>query len=148
MRYIIIFILFNKLIFSITDYENKKITTMLQNYCISIKNFPDILGIHIYENKKGKILQLDIEYNDDSNIITAMEAISKAVQFSKTHFDKFIVIKHYPAIKLPIGYKSDATCALNYFIKNKISERFWKKDCLREGVLNRKIDNWSPLNKN
>ena len=146
MRFIIIFILFNKLIFSITNYENKKITTMLQNYCRSIKNFPEILGIHIYENKKRKILQLDIEYNDDSDIVTAMEAISKSVQFSKTHFDKFIVITHYQKFELPIGYESDAKCALNYFIKNKISEKYWKKDCLKEGVLNRRIDNWSPIN--
>ena len=147
MRYIIIFILFNKLIFSITDYENKKITTMLQNYCVSIKNFPEVLGIHIYENKQGKILQLDIEYNDDSDIITAMEAMSKSIQYSKTHFDKFIVITHYPEFELPIGYESDVKCALNYFIKYKISEKYWKKDCLKEGVLNRKIDNWSPINK-
>tara|TARA_X000001036_G_scaffold263383_1_gene244804 strand:+ start:761 stop:1204 length:444 start_codon:yes stop_codon:yes gene_type:complete len=147
MRYIIIFILFNKLIFSITDYENKKITTMLQNYCVSIKNFPEVLGIHIYENKQGKILQLDIEYNDGSDIITAMEAMSKSIQYSKTHFDKFIVITHYPEFKLPIGYESDVKCALNYFIKNKINEKYWKKDCLKEGVLNRKIDNWSPINK-
>ena len=146
MRFIIIFILFNKLIFSITNYENKKITTMLQNYCHSIKNFPEVLGIHIYENKKEKILQLDIEYNNDSSVITAMEAISKSVQFSKTHFDKFIVITHNQDFRLPIGYESDAECALNYFIKNKISKKYWKKDCLKEGVLNRRIDNWSPIN--
>ena len=147
MRYIIIFILFNKLIFSITNYENKKITTMLQNYCGSIKKFPKVLGIHIYENKQGKVLQLDVEYNDGSDIIIAMEAMSKSVQFSKVYFDKFIVIIHYPEFKLPIGYESDVKCALNYFIKNKISEQYWKKDCLKEGVLNRKIDNWSPINK-
>jgi len=146
MRFIIIFILFNKLIFSITNYENKKITTMLQNYCRSIKNFPEVLGVHIYENKKGKILQLDIEYNDDNDVVTAMEAISKSVEFSKTHFDKFIVITHYQKLELPIGYESDAKCALNYFIKNKISEKYWRKDCLKEGVLNRKIDNWAPIN--
>lgn len=147
MRYIIIFILFNKLIFSTTNYENKKITIMLQNYCGSIKNFPKVLGIHIYENIQGKVLQLDVEYNDGSDIIIAMEAMSKSVQFSKVRFDKFIVIIHYPEFKLPIGYESDVKCALNYFIKNKISEQYWKKDCLKEGVLNRKIDNWSPINK-
>ena len=41
---------------------------------------------------------------------------------------------------------ADAECALNYFIKKKISKKYWKKDCLKEGVLNRRIDNWSPIN--
>ena len=35
--------------------------SLLKNHSEKIIDFPEILGIHIYNNKKGKVLQFDIE---------------------------------------------------------------------------------------
>ena len=76
-----------------------------------------------------------------------MEAMSTVGQYSKSPFHKFIVIEHYPEPRTPAGFESNADCAINYFVKNKISERMWMKDCLSKSIVQRKIENWSELNK-
>ena len=68
-------------------------------------------------------------------------------QYSKSPFHKFIVIEHYPEPKIPAGFESNANCAINFFVKNKISESRWMKDCLSNSIIQRKIENWSELNK-
>ena len=130
-------------------YGDKQIYSLLKNQCGKITDFPEILGIHIYNDKKGKVLQMDIEVktNNNKNIIMAMQAMSQIGQYSKTPFHKFIIIEHYTEQKIPEGYESDAECAINYFVEEKILERSWMKNCLSSSILQRKIDNWSILNK-
>jgi len=130
-------------------YGDKQIYSLLKKQCEKIIDFPDILGIHIYNNKKGKVLQLDIEVetNYNKNIIVAMQAMSQIGQYSQTPFHKFIIIEHYIEQKTPGGYESDAECAINHFVKEKIPESSWIKNCLSNSILQRKIDNWSILNK-
>ena len=77
----------------------------------------------------------------------AMQAMSQIGQYSQTPFHKFIIIEHFIEQKYPRGYESDAECAINYFVKEKISESSWMKDCLSNSILQRDIDNWSILNK-
>ena len=130
-------------------YGDKQIYSLLKNQCGKITGFPKILGIHIYNDKKGKVLQMDIEVktNNNKNIIMAMQAMSQIGQYSKTPFHKFIIIEHYTEQKIPEGYESDAECAINYFVREKISQIIWMKDCLSNSILQRDIDNWSILNK-
>ena len=130
-------------------YGDKQIYSLLKNQCGKITGFPKILGIHIYNDKKGKVLQMDIEVktNNNKNIIMAMQAMSQIGQYSKTPFHKFIIIEHYTEQKIPEGYESDAECAINYFVEEKILGSSWMRDCLSSSILQRKIDNWSILNK-
>jgi len=149
MRIIIIALLTLPVINAKPIYGDKQIYSLLKNQCEKITNFPEILGIHIYNDKKGKVLQMDIEVktNNNKNIIMAMEAMSQIGQYSKTPFHKFIIIEHYIEQKIPEGYESNAECAINYFVKEKIPQSRWMKDCLSNSILQREIDNWSILNK-
>ena len=130
-------------------YGDKQLTLILETHCKMIDGFPNLLGIHIYKNKEGRVLQLDIDIQNTNNnyTIKGIEAMSTVGQYSKSPFHKFIVIEHYPEPKIPAGFESNADCAINYFVKNKISESRWMKDCLSSSIIQKKIENWSELNK-
>ena len=143
------FFMFSCMIIAKPLYGDKQLTLVLETHCEMIDGFPDLLGIHIYKNKKGRVLQLEIEsQNTNSNYaIKGMEAMSKVGQYSKSPFHKFIVIEHYPEPKIPVGFESGAECAIKFFVKNKISEARWMKDCLSNSIVQRKVENWSELKK-
>ena len=142
------FFIFSCMIIAKPLYGDKQLTLMLETHCHMIDSFPKLLGIHIYENKEGRVLQLDIDSQDtNNNAIKAMEAMSMIGQYSKSPFYKFILIEHYPEPKIPAGFESSADCAINFFVKNKISEGRWMKDCLSNSIIQRKIENWSELSK-
>ena len=121
MRIIAITLLMLPIIFAKPIYGDKQIYSLLKKQCEKVSNFPEVLGIHIYNNKKGKVLQMDLEVktHHNKNIIMAMQAMSQIGQYSKTPFHKFIIIEHYIEQKIPRGYESDAKCAINYFVKEK-----------------------------
>ena len=143
------FFMFSCMIIAKPLYGDKQLTLMLETHCKMIDSFPNLLGIHIFKNKEGRVLQLDIDIQNTNNnyAIKGMEAMSTVGQYSKSPFHKFIVIEHYPEPKIPAGFESNADCAINYFVKNKISESRWMKDCLSNSIIQRKIENWSELNK-
>ena len=149
MMKIITFFMFTSIIMSKPLYGDKQIYSMLKNHCEMINGFPNLLDIHIYSNKEGRVLQLDIEgdINNKNYVFMGMEAMSLIGQYSKTPFHKFILIEHYPEPKIPLGFESDSNCAINYFVKKEIPENRWVKDCLINSILQRKIENWSKLNK-
>jgi len=149
MRIITIALLILPIITAKPIYGDKQIYSLLKKRCEKTIGFPEVLGIHIYNDKKGKVLQIDIEVktNNKKNIIMAMQAMSKIGQYSKIPFHKFIIIEHYAKQKIPEGYESDSECAINYFVREKISQSSWMKDCLSNSVLQREINNWSILNK-
>ena len=143
------FFMFSCMIIAKPLYGDKQLTLMLETHCEMIDGFPKLLGIHIYKNKEGRVLQLDIDSQNTNNhyAIEAMEAMSLIGQYSKSPFYKFILIEHYPEPRIPVGFESSADCAINFFVKNKISESRWMKDCLSNSIIQRKADNWSDLNK-
>ena len=150
MRIINIILLILTVINAKPIYGDKQIHSLLKNQCEKVIDFPEILGIHIYNDKKGKVLQMDVEVktnNNNKNVIMAMQAMSQIGQYSKTPFHKFILIEHHIEKGIPEGYESDAECAINYFVKEEISESGWIKKCLSNSILQREIDNWSILNK-
>jgi len=149
MRIITILLLMLPLITAKPIYSDKQIYSLLKNQCDRVLDFPKILGIHIYNDKKGKVLQMDLEIktNNNKNVIMAMQAMSQIGQYSKTPFHKFIIIEHHKEQGTPEGYESDAECAINYFVRKEISESSWMKKCLSNSILQRGIDNWSILNK-
>jgi len=149
MRIIAIALLMLPIVSAKPVYGDKQIYLLLKNQCEKVSNFPEVLGIHIYNDKKGKVLQMDLEVktNNKKNVIMAMQAMSQIGQYSKTLFHKFIIIEHHIGQETPEGYESDAECAINYFVKEEISKTGWMKKCLTNSILQRGIDNWSILNK-
>ena len=145
----IIFFMFSTIVIAKPLYGDKQLTLMLETHCNMIDNFPKLLGVHIYKNKEGRVLQIDIDSqgNDIDNIVKGMKVMSLIGQYSKSPFHKFILIEHYPEPRIPVGFESNASCAINFFVKNKISESRWMKDCLSNSIIQRKIENWSELNK-
>ena len=143
------FFMFSCMIIAKPIYGDKQLTLMLETHCKMIDGFPKLLGIHIYKNKEGRVLQLDIDSQNTntSYAIKGMAAMSTIGQYSKSPFHKYIIIEHYPEPRIPAGFESSADCAINYFVKNRISERGWMKDCLSNSIIQRKIENWSDLNK-
>ena len=56
-------------------YNTAQLLTILNNHCKMIPGFPEILGIHIYDSKEGKVLQLELEAIDKkSTFITLAKA--------------------------------------------------------------------------
>ena len=126
-------------------YSEKQINLILNYQYKSNKSFPDILGIHFYQNKEGTVLQLEIESNLDNSkyIFDSMNALSKVGRFSKNSISKFIIIDHNKNLDVPISFESDANCAIKYFVKSEITKSTWMKDCLSNSITQRKIENWS-----
>ena len=152
MRIIFIYILIVLLLVDIGNskpiYDTTQLRSILNSHCRMIPEFPEILGIHIYDNKEGKVLQIELESMDKKpeSIILAMNAMAKIGQYSKTPINSFIIINHNSDI--PDSYKSDADCTIRYFIKKEITKRNWMKDCLSNSITQKKIENWSELNLN
>ena len=145
----ITFFMFSCIVIAKPLYGDKQLTLMLETHCNMIDNFPKLLGTHIYINKEGRVLQIDIDSqsNNINNIIEGMKIMSMIGQYSKFPFHKFIIIEHYPEPRVPAGFESNANCAINFFAKNKMSESRWMRDCLSNSIIQRKIENWSDLNK-
>ena len=129
-------------------YNNTQLRSILDSHCKMMPDFPEILGIHIYDNKEGKVLQLELESIDKKSgfIIQAMNAMAKVGQYSKAPINSFVIINHAPVV--PDCYESNADCAIRYFIKKEITKRNWMKDCLSNSITQKKIENWSELNLN
>ena len=129
-------------------YNITQLRSILNSHCKMIPGFPEVLGIHIYDSKEGKVLQLELEAIDKKSafITLAMNAMAKIGQYSKAPINSFIIINHTSGV--PDSYESNADCTIRHFIKKEITKRNWMKDCLSNSITQKKIDNWSELNLN
>ena len=127
-------------------YDATQLRSILDSHCRMIPGFPEILGIHIYDNKEGKVLQLELESMDKKPefIILAMNSMAKIGQYSKTPINSFIIINHTSDI--PESYESNADCTIRYFIKKEITKRNWMKDCLSNSITQLEAQNWLEIN--
>ena len=149
MRYsfLIIFFLLNT-VNTKPLYNEKQLQTLLYNHSRITKSFPRILGIHFYNNKEGRVLQLEIEteFIKKEIIVLTMNSLAKIGQFSKTPLYNFVLINHYKGSDIPISYESDVECTIKYFIRREITQGNWMKNCLSNSVTQKKIQNWSEIN--
>ena len=129
-------------------YSEKQINSILHYQYNLNTSYPDILGVHFYQNKVGTVLQLEIEsnLNNKEYIFEAMNVLSQVGQYSKKAISKFIIIDHNKKLDVPTSFESDANCAIRYFVKNEITKSTWMKDCLSNSITQRKIENWSTFN--
>ena len=129
-------------------YNEKQLRSILYNHSEINRGFPNILGIHFYNNKEGKVLQLEFETDSVNTdiIMLVMNSLAKVGQFSKTPLNNFIVINHYKGSDIPISYKSSTDCAINYFVKNQITKKNWMKDCLSNSITQKEAQSWTEFN--
>ena len=94
-HFIIFFILIISLANSKPIYNEKQLRSLLYNHSKITKEFPTILGIHFYDNKEGRVLQLEFETDsiNTETMMLAMNSLAKVGQFSKTPLINFIIIK-------------------------------------------------------
>ena len=146
--FIIFFILIINVINAKPIYDEKQLSIILYNHSKMSKGFPTILGINFYNNKEGKVLQLEFETDSikTETMILTMNSLAKVGQFSKTPFKNFIIINHYKDSDIPIIYKSNANCAISYFVKNQITKKNWMKNCLSNSITEKETQNWSEFN--
>jgi len=146
--FIIFFILIINIVNTKPIYNEQQLRSILYNHSKIAEGFPFILGIHFYNNKEGKVIQLEFETDSINTgaMILAMNSLAKVGQFSKTPLNNFIVINHYKDSDTPISYKSNADCAINYFVKNQITKRNWMKDCLSNSITQLEAQNWLEMN--
>jgi hypothetical protein len=89
MRIIFIYILMVSLLVdegnSKPIYDTTQLSSILNSHCEMIPGFPEILGIHIYDNKEGKVLQLELESKNKKPelIILAMNSKRKLVNIRR-----------------------------------------------------------------
>ncbi len=129
-------------------YSEKQIKSILDDKYSSNASNLELLGIHLYKNKEGLVLQLEIESKSSNTnyVFEAMNALSQVGRYSKKTISKFIIIAHNKELDFPASFESDASCAISYFIKSEITKSTWMKDCLSNSITQRKIENWSTFN--
>lgn len=129
-------------------YSEKQIKSILDYKYNSNASNLELLGIHLYKNKEGLVLQLEIESKSSNTnyVFEAMNALSQVGRYSKKTISKFIIIAHNKELDVPASFESDASCAISYFIKSEITKSAWMKDCLSNSITQRKIENWSTFN--
>ena len=81
--FIFFFILIISLAYSKPIYNEKQLRSLLYNHSKITKEFPAILGIHFYNNKEGRVLQLEFE-TDSINIETMILAMNSYI-FQENH---------------------------------------------------------------
>ena len=145
--FLIVFFSFTNSVCTQSIYNEKKIRAILYNQYNMNEEFPEITSIHFYNNKKGRVLQIEFEtvFAEFEIIERIMNSLAKVGQYSKTPLNNFIVINHYKDSDIPISYESNADCAINYFIKDQITKRSWMKDCLSYSITE-ETQNMSELN--
>ncbi len=132
-KLLIYFIMLQLLIGGNSNYGDKQIIKMLEEYFISNNNAPSLIGHQFYENANELIFQIEVE--TDAKIVNevllfSFDAINKLANLSKTNFTHSILVIHFYGDVLPIVAESNIDCARNFFIDGSENENQWRKNCL------------------
>ncbi len=134
MRTILIqLIILNILIASGHTYGNRQIVKILDEYFLSSKGAPDLIGHRFYESSSEMVFQLEIETDStkvNGALVFSFDAINKFADLSKTNFTHSILVIHFYGDVLPIVAETNINCARRFFIDELENENQWRKNCL------------------
>ena len=117
------FFMFSCMIIAKPLYGDKQLTLMLETHCKMIDSFPNLLGIHIYKNKEGRVLQLDIDIQDTNNNYAIREwKQCRQLGNIPIPIPKFISLNTIQN-QTPAGFESGADCALISSLKIKYQRK-------------------------
>ena len=134
MKFLILTIMIlHPLIGGSLKYEDKKITSMLNEYFKASKTDIVLLGRQFFEDEDRTVFQIDIECDiKDINdaILFSFEVVSILSRISVTRFTHSILIIHFNSNTIPIVAEVNILCSEKFFIKKVYNESKWRKNCL------------------
>ena len=114
-------------------YGEKQVTKILDEYFLSFKSSPSLLGHKFYKNSNEMVFQLEIETNSakvNNALLFGFDTISKLSNISKINFTHSILVIHFERDILPIVAETNIDCSRRFFIEKSYDENKWRKDCL------------------
>ena len=114
-------------------YGEKQITKILDEYFLSFKSSPSLLGHKFYKNSNKMVFQLEIETNSakvNNALLFGFDTISKFSNISKINFTHSILVIHFEGDILPIVAETNIDCSRKFFIEKSYDENKWRKNCL------------------
>lgn len=116
-----------------SNYGDKQIIKMLEEYFISTKKAPSLIGHQFYENSNELVFQIEVETDAkmvNEVLVFSFDAINKLANLSKKNFTHSILVIHFYGDILPIVAESNMDCARRFFIDGLENEDQWRKNCL------------------
>ena len=114
-------------------YGDRQIIKMLDEYFLSSKDAPNLIGHRFYESSSEMVFQLEIETDStkvNGALVFSFDAINKFADLSKTNFTHSILVIHFYGDVLPIVAETNINCARRFFIDELDNENQWRKNCL------------------
>jgi hypothetical protein len=138
MKKLIYSLIFLQIIFGDSPkFGNEQIVPMMDEYFLSSKLAPALIGHRFYISRGETILQIEvepeIEYVNEA-LLFSFKAMSQIANISKTKFTQSVLVMHFGDKSLPTVAKADLSCSKEFFIDSIINENQWRKNCLTIGA--------------
>ena len=138
MKKLIYSLIFLQIIFGDSPkFGNEQIVPMMDEYFLSSKLAPALIGHRFYISRGETILQIEvepeIEYVNEA-LLFSFKAMSQIANISKTKFTQSVLVMHFSDKSLPTVAKADLSCSKEFFIDSIINEDQWRKNCLTIGA--------------
>ena len=138
MKKLIYSLIFLQIIFGDSPkFGDEQIAIMMDEYFLTSKLAPVLIGHRFYISRGETVLQIeiepDIEYVNDA-LLFSFKAMSQIANISKTKFTQSVLVMHFGDNSLPTVTKADLSCSKEFFIHSIINEDQWRKNCLTIGA--------------
>ena len=138
MKKLIYSLIFLQIIFGDSPkFGDEQIAIMMDEYFLTSKLAPALIGHRFYISRGETVLQIeiepDIEYVNDA-LLFSFKAMSQIANISKTKFTQSILVMHFGDNYLPTVARTDLSCSKEFFIDSIINEDQWRKNCLTIGA--------------
>ena len=134
MKKLIYSLIFLQIIFGDSPkFGDEQIAIMMDEYFLTAKLAPELIGHRFYTSRGETVLQIeiepDIEYVNDA-LLFSFKAMSQIANISKTKFTQSVLVMHFGDNSLPTVAKANLSCSKEFFIDSTINEDQWRKNCL------------------
>ena len=134
MKKLIYSLIFLQIIFGDSPkFGDEQIAIMMNEYFLTSKLAPVLIGHRFYISRGKTVLQIeiepDIEYVNDA-LLFSFKAMSQIANISKTKFTQSVLVMHFSDNSLPTVAKTNLSCLKEFFIDSIINEDQWRKNCL------------------
>ena len=120
MRVLVFYLLLiQTLISGPVKFGNDQIIIMLEEYFISSKAAPSLMGHQFYSDRDEIIFQIEIKTNPENlnnALLFGFKAINDLADVSKVNFTHSILVIHFNNNALPVIAESNLECSSFYFL--------------------------------
>ena len=137
MKKLIYSLIFLQIIFFFfLKFGDEQIAIMMDEYFLTAKLAPALIGHRFYISRGETVIQIEIEpeieYVNDA-LLFSFKAMNQIANISKTKFTQSVLVMHFGENALPTFAKADLSCSKDFFIDGVINEDQWRKNCLTIG---------------